>query len=223
MQDHHHASVARKKAAGGGSSVTEGTDLVYRWPLASDANASHGGVNLTNNGTTTFPDGALFDAGTKYLSGTITQPSPSWSASFWIKPTSTSASRSVPFIVGTGGDANDWGVQFKSDDNAYYESGAGTNQGCYVSSEWNSTNYPSDEFTLVVITWDGANFKAYRNTTLLDTESRSAPTAPETALNIGNDSTADRPFPGYIKDVRVYERALDATAIGNIHTAGPEA
>ena len=69
-------------------------------------------------------------------------------------------------------------------------------------------------WTQILVTYDGANQKFYKNGNLLNSVAKSPTLVNSTTnLNIGRHNGGGYYFPGQISEVKIYNRALSATEV----------
>ena len=71
------------------------------------------------------------------------------------------------------------------------------------------------------VVFDGTNVIIYVNGVSKGTDTIGAPTSsPSNIFTIGNRSTSDRAFDGFIDEVRIYNRALTTAEITDLYNQG---
>ena len=192
--------------------------LINRWPLTANANDVVGSLNLTNNGTVTFSaDGASFNGSSQSLSGTKSAPA-AFTLTVWVEPTSW-ANAPSPMAAYTSSN-NGWG--FEASSGAMHYQTYYTSSQLSVSSEFNSTNYPNNSFTLMVMTCTGATgtITGYRNGTQVG-QGASSSLSSSTQFAIGMlGGSGGQYFTGKIKDARIYDYPLSSAEIAALYALG---
>lgn len=199
--------------------VTDG--LIHRWPLTSNANDIIGTLHMTNNGSVTFSEnGASFNGSNQWLSCTKTRPS-QFTMMSWITPVNFSARRSAFSACNAdGAPASAWGW-YDGELTAMNVMACSISQYIYIANELNTNNYPTNNKTLSVVTYNGVTLTAYRNELQIGATSCSAATG-STSLSIGRiGAYPDGYWYGTIADARLYNRALTANEISILAGNGP--
>ena len=196
--------------------ITEG--LIHRWMLTANANDVVGALNLTNNASVTFSSsGASFNGSTQYLSGTLSLPA-SGALSLWLRPSSYGNRNPGGWGLNegnygfTGFSSNAYSKLY-----AYYQYSYSALSG----KTYSETDFPSDEYTNVIIKWNGATLKTYVGGDQL-TGGASIGAATSAYFAIGSMGLyASGRFSGYIKDARVYNIELTDAQILTLAANGP--
>lgn len=193
--------------------------LISRFPLTTNGNDVVGTNIATNQGGVTFSSsGARFYSmySTALTYSFSSPPSGAMSMSIWIRPLSLNGEIGIFNFTGNT-------ISY-SESRGLYTSGSSLHYFPLTSpatSEFTSSNYPSNSYTLMVVTIkaNGA-VNGYRGNTLV--KSSSAPiTAPVTTLKIGMCGTGMY-FDGYMKDARIYNHELSSSEIADLVSAGPD-
>lgn len=197
--------------------ITDG--LIHRWKLTENANDIVGALHLTNNGSVTFSttNGASFNGSTQYLSGTLSLPT-SGVLSLWARPSSYGNRNPGGWGANSGGygftgfSSNASNVLY-----AYYQYTSVALSG----KTYNETDFPSDEYTNVIIKWNGTTLKTYVGGDRLSGDVSIGSADASTFAIGGMGVYINGRFAGYIKDARVYNIELSDSQIEQLVTNGP--
>ena len=194
--------------------------LLNRWPLTSNANGVVGSLNLTNVGSVVFSaDGAYFPYDyNKYLQGTISALSGSFSFNMWVKTLSWDKIRYGVFGIRSGAGTGT-GFDMYSGTALIDIGGNGTG----VSYPFNSTNFPSAPHTMFTVTCAGPTgaVELRRNGVLVSTGT-SVSYNSITNFVIGKfGDSSEYLWDGYILDFRKYSGVLSSAEALVLYSAGP--
>ena len=202
-------------------SITNG--LVAWYPL--DGNATDMSTN-SNDGTiygaspTTDQHGLpnralLFDGNDDYIQAAYSSAisNPNFSYSLWAKPTQTTSSHGSPITFRENGKG--FNLYKKPNNTWSYWIGNGgwvTIGNQAITLSW----------TALAFTYDGTNFKAYQNGSLVTSTTGSFLLNQSRPLRIGAGATeSNNPnyyFNGSVDEVRIYNRSLSASEISSLYT-----
>ena len=202
-------------------SITNG--LVAWYPL--DGNATDMSTN-SNDGTiygtspTTDQHGLpnralLFDGNDDFIQAAYSSAisNPNFSYSLWAKPTQTTSSHGSPITFRENGKG--FNLYKKSNNTWSYWIGNGgwvTIGNQAITLSW----------TALAFTYDGTNFKAYQNGSLVASTTGSFLLNQSRPLRIGAGATeSNNPnyyFNGSVDEVRIYNRSLSASEISSLYT-----
>jgi len=188
-----------------------------------------------NNGTPTgspsyasakFDNGMTIASG-KYLScGTYFSKPVNFTIALWIKPTAwTNASPAVS-CAADGSDTNLWGIigRDTGDNIECYVSNGSVSQAKIIASHWNSTNYPNNVFTFIVMTVDGSYIRFYRNGVEVGTGTVQTV---QNGLGVVKEFCVGRLgayngyyFTGLEDEVKIYNTALSDAQISALYNSG---
>lgn len=138
----------------------------------------------------------------------------SFTISTWIYPEGFGGG-SLGRIVDKGGVTEGYYISLDdSSNNVKYASQSG--------AFWSSANSVTlNTWQLVSVVFDGTNVIIYVNGVSKGTDTIGAPTSsPSNIFTIGNRSTSDRAFDGFIDEVRIYNRALTTAEITDLYNQG---
>ncbi|MDB4978768.1 MAG: hypothetical protein JWM56_954, partial [Candidatus Peribacteria bacterium] len=135
--------------------------------------------------------------------------------SAWIYPRTTGGSSFGRVI--TKNDVSQFGI-------VYNPNSAGNVAGLYVGavSPQITASAPLNTWTHVAFTWNGSTITSYSNGVSAGSFANTTVLAADTnPLVIGNRSAGARTWNGFIDDVRIYNRALNASEINALSTGNP--
>jgi fibronectin type 3 domain-containing protein len=157
-----------------------------------------------------FGGGLSFDGVNDYISTSFTQDVPSWTIAVWVRspaapgngPSSGPIQRETNFqIVWNHPEASFRGVA-----------------ALRVAGRWHAASFgalAANTWYRLVATYDGETLRAYRDGVLVT--SNASPSGPPDAesrpLLFGRNTVRDQFFGGVVDDIRIYDRALDATEV----------
>ena len=197
---------------------------VHRWKLTEDANDSGAGtaVNLTNNGSVTFSaDGASFNAGTKFLSGTLpVSGTGTWSA--WLKPSTFAQSGFA--LCRANGVGGEWQTLGSATTNSAF-GGSFNPTIARANNTFNSTYFPPNQLVLAAFVFTTTTLKSYIGAVEVSSVSYT-PSTISTSFAIGtygggNYDSPNWNWQGNVCDARIYDYALTASEISALVAAGP--
>jgi len=164
------------------------------------------GQGLSFDGTSDYVE--VSDNNVLDLSGNLT-------LSVWIKPPLPSSINTIVSKGALGGGSN-YGISVELGKIWFYTIGTS-------NANWN-TNITAatycNEGCIITATYDGANKKVFINGVVMASlAATGTPSVNNNTLRIGRDSV-NYYYTGIIDDVRIYNRALSATEIGQLYTQG---
>ncbi|WP_245563493.1 LamG-like jellyroll fold domain-containing protein [Longispora albida] len=212
--------------------VSAATDPVATWDMSEDGATvladGTGGANATISGRVTAAGGtATFDGTTGVASATgpVLDTTKSFTVSAWAYLTSNAESAVV--VGQEGSKLNAFTLSYCKGCNAWQLERAGSD---VDAPSWQysllAAGAPQlSTWTHLVATYDATTGtqKLYLNGQLAASNTFTAPWRAQGQLTIGRGKWYGAPaayFPGQIDDIRVYRVALDATAVGALHTGG---
>ena len=172
----------------------------------------------TDSGNPPYLNGALIFDGNY-----VTTPMTSFPAaaqartvSFWMKWNGSSA---YNVIFGYGSNAAGFKVL-----GAFLDSAG--NLYCWNNYQSSSSNYntgiviAAGSWTHVVLTYDGTNIRAYKNSSLVNTTPRTLDTALDKSVIGRNGWTGGNPFAGTIDNMMIFDKALSQDEISYLYNSG---
>lgn len=188
---------------------------------------SVGSLDMTNTTVTsvsdaTYGDVAYFDGSSHLALAAASLPTAitgtnSRTLSYWVKPTGTfTATQTLHSVGSTSGTGTMWRLNMSTSgifQHAFSSLGAINNTTALVADTWYN----------IAHTFDGTNITLYVDGVLEITAARPLNTQTSSDLVIGslNSNLTTSPYTGCQLDFRLYNGALDATAIADIYAAGP--
>ena len=188
---------------------------------------SVGSLDMTNTTVTsvsdaTYGDVAYFDGSSRLALAAASLPTAitgtnSRTISYWVKPTGTFTSAQTFHSVGSG---NGTGARWRFN---MYTSGVLQHAYNNLSAIENTTALVADTWYNIAQTFNGTNVTIYVDGVLETTAAKALITQTDSDLVIGawNENLTSSPYTGCQLDFRLYDGALDATAVGDIYAAGP--
>lgn len=195
---------------------TAESGLLYTPPTGFKAWGNY--LNLTNNGSVTFSsDGASFNGSSQWLSGTISQ-TPQGALTLWISPSDTSTQDNI-FGWCNSGTTDYRGLLARESSQSYIK---GNETGVATSGPtYNSTNFPSNQFKFIGLTWDSSTLYFYGPDGTEYSVAKSSSCA-NTDFALGQiGAYTNYKYAGRAKDARHYDYKPTPSEISALVAAGP--
>ena len=212
------------------------TSLVSYWKLDGNSNDSKGSNNGTDTAVTYGIQYGVFNQGASFngTSSRIQCPSTSslnittaMTISLWIYPIMLPTSGNIMSLVSKyDADANSGGYDVRiRNDAGIYKIGITAINGTQYFDNDSIYTPPLNSWTNVIFIIDGSSYKTYINGVLLvSIASTILPAANNKLLNIGNfgyfttsGSELGRYFNGYMDDIAIFRRALNAAEVSELY------
>jgi hypothetical protein len=173
-----------------------------------------------------FNSSLEFDDTDDYLNlGTFLGKPSNYSLSFWIKPSNWGSS-AIAESASNGGNISIWGMIFRDSGDAVeiWTSDGISGQQAVVASDWNSTGFPSTNWTHITATVDGSSIKYYKDGRLINTVAQTVQnsgTASGFSIGrLGTSTSSTFYSSGQIDDVRIYNYALTPAQVKDLYNGG---
>lgn len=159
--------------------------------------------------------GVTFDGTDDSVATTFAQNLPVWTVAVWVRSPAAPTSG-----VTSGPVQREANFQFNwNHDDPKFRGAAALR----VAGTWQAASFgplAANTWYHLAATYDGETLRTYRDGVLITSNTRPSgpPDAESSSLRFGRHSTRDRYFAGSIDDVRIYDRALDATEVAALMT-----
>jgi uncharacterized protein (TIGR03437 family) len=218
-----------------GQCLTPPAGLISWWPGDGNANDIQGGNNAATQGGVTYTtakagQGFNFANDADRVSAphnaNLNVQTPGFTADFWMRGVKNQPQSLAVVFEKSHGFVDSTGWFFQCDSTSgkiSYGIGAGGSGISNFPNITSSTDVLDGNFHLVAGTWDGSTLRLYVDGVLQNTLTFTSPVNNTRPVNIGFASgggTPQRFFRGVVDEAEVFSRALSATEIQALYTAG---